>query len=265
MFLLALCIKPVLSQGNLLITPVRVVFQDTKSREDLNITNIGNDSSVFVISFLHYLMRNDGSFIEVAKGDSSTYADKYLRIYPRRIKLGPNESQTIRLQFRKPAVLNDGEYRTHIFFRAEKNLSILGMRDPNADSTKMAVKITPIFGISIPVIVRSGNLSNNIHLSEIKMNNINDSISRLSFSIFRDGNRSSYGNVVVSFQQQGGKQVEIARSNGVGVYTEINYRNMIMQIPFNKNLYRNGKLMVRYMSPPEEGNIVYGSSELVIP
>lgn len=253
-----------LAQGNLLITPVRVIFQDAKTREDLNITNIGNDSAVYVISFLHYIMRNDGSFNEVQKVDSNLSADNFLRIYPRRVTLAPNESQTIRLQYRKPSNLKNGEFRSHIYFRAEKNTAALGMDEPNSDSTKMAVRITPIFGISIPVIVRNGVLNHKITLSDVKITTVNDSVSNMGVKINREGGKSAYGNVVVTFHPQEGSPYEISRANGVGVYTEIAYRNFNLLLPFRNNQSKKGKLIVRFLSPVEDGNIEYARTEYFI-
>jgi len=144
LFILSSTSLHVFSQGNLLITPIRVIFENSKQKEDLNLTNIGQDTAVYMVSFLQYQMLSDGSFKQLAKADSLTSATKYLRLFPRRIVLSPNESQTVRLQFRKPNDMKDGEYRSHLYFRAEKGSTPLGIADIRKDSTKMAVQITPI-------------------------------------------------------------------------------------------------------------------------
>jgi len=40
------------AQGNLLVAPIRVVFEGAKQKEDLNLTNIGQDTAVYLISFI---------------------------------------------------------------------------------------------------------------------------------------------------------------------------------------------------------------------
>lgn len=243
------------AQGNLLISPIRVVMENGKQKEDLNLTNIGQDTAVYMISFLHYQMLADGSFKQLDKADSLTCADNYLRIFPRRITLPPNESQVIRLQFRKPINMKEGEYRSHLYFRAEKEITPLGMKDPKLDSTQMAVRITPIFGISIPVIIRNGNLNVQLSLSDVSLAAVNDSAYRVVFNINRSGNKSAYGNLTVEYVPLKGKPIQLALANGVGVYTELEKRNfsMLLNLKEGVNL-KSGKLVIRYLTPKEDGS-----------
>lgn len=256
----------VFAQGNLLVTPVRVTFEGNKTREDLSISNIGNDTAVYVISFLRYRMNENGSFTELDRNDRSIkYADEYLRIFPRRVTLPPNESQTIRLQFRRPADMKAGEIRSHIYFRAEKDAAPLGMDTQVADSNKMSVRITPIFGISIPVIVRHGELNLKMTISDVSFSANNDSTANLSLQLNREGNRSSYGNIRVVYHPENAKAVEVGIANGVGVYTEIDKRIFNMRLLLRDGQkFGNGKLAISYSTPFDEGNKVLAAYEFII-
>lgn len=260
---LSLSITSIFGQGNLLVTPVRVIFDNGKVREDLNVSNIGKDTAVYMVSFLHYTMLQDGSFKELAKNDTTlTFADEYLRIFPRKVTLPPNESQTIRLQLRKPTDMKPGEYRSHLYFRAEKNLNPIGMKDPKIDSTKMAVRITPIFGISIPVIIRTGNLNLTMKLSDVSLSAVNDSTSRLKVSIRREGEKSSYGNLRVIYIPDHGKSVLLGQANGIGVYTELKQRDYTMFLHLTNGLkLTSGKLELRYVGTTDDGNKEYAKIE----
>ncbi len=251
------------SQGNLLVTPTRVSFEGNKTREDLNISNIGKDTAVYVISFLKYRMNENGSFTELDRNDQSIqFADEYIRIFPRRVTLPPNESQTIRLQYRRPSDMKPGELRSHLYFRAEKETAPLGMDEATNDSVKMSVRITPIFGISIPVIVRHGDLLLNMNISDVNLNMNDVSTGTLSMFLNREGNRSAYGNIKVVFQPTHGKEVEIALANGVGVYTEIARRHFTFRIQLNEGVkLSNGKLIITYTTPFEDGNKLLARSE----
>lgn len=252
-------------QGSLLVTPVRVVFDNSKLKEDLNVTNIGQDSASFFVSFMHYQMMTDGSFKILEKGDSLTIADKYLRLFPRRITLGPNESQTLRLQCRKPAGMKEGEYRTHLFFRAEKDSNPLGLENKNIDSTQMSVRITAIFGISIPVFIRNGSLKAENSLTDVRLKTTTDSTSVLSFKINRNGNRSSFGNINVDYVSDKGQKKELAVANGIGVYPEITSRDFSMPIHWPAELKsRSGKLVIRYALPKEEGGAKLAQTEYIV-
>lgn len=253
-------------QGNLLIAPVRVVFDNQKLKEDLNLTNVGNDTAVYLVSFVNYKMLPNGSFQILEKGDSLTSADKYLRVFPRRVKLGPNESQALRLQCRKPEGMNAGEYRSHLFFRAEKGETPLGMGKQKVDSTKMSISITAIFGISIPVIIRNGNLSVENSLSDVKLKALTDSTSMLSFKINRTGNRSSYGNITVDLLNDNGQRHEVGIANGVGVYPEITSRDMNLVVRWPKAIKsKGGKLIIKYSLPRDDGGGELAGTEFNIP
>lgn len=253
------------AQGNLLISPIRVVMENGKQKEDLNLTNIGQDTAVYMISFLHYQMLADGSFKQLDKADSVTCADNYLRIFPRKIKLPPNESQVIRLQFRKPADMKDGEYRSHLYFRAEKENTPLGIKDSKLDSTQMAVRIIPIFGISIPVIIRVGNLNAKITLSDVNIKSLNDTVSQLAFAINREGNKSAYGNLTVMYEPKKGNSIQVGVANGIGVYTEIGKRTFSMLLNYKDGInFHSGKLVIYYKTPKESGNQVMARTEYML-
>lgn len=254
-----------IAQGDLLINPIRVVFEGQKQNADLNLTNIGKDTAVYMVSFLSYKMLEDGSFIQLDKPDSTISADRYLRLFPRKVILPPNQSQTIRLQLRKPSGLKQGEYRSHMYFRAEKEMTPLGMKDLKFDSTKMAVSITPIFGISIPVIVRNGNPSSQLSLSNVSLQAVNDSVSKLSVTINRNGNKSAYGNVRVEFQPEKGQKMDIGFANGIGVYPEITKRDFALLVKTtNAMKVSGGKLVVRFVAPNEDGGAELARSELIL-
>jgi len=120
-----------IAQGDLLITPTRVVFEGNKQKETLNLVNTGKDTSTYSISFLQYNMKEDGSFVIIEKPDSGQlFADPYLRIFPRQVTLAPGEPQVIMLQCRRKADMLAGEYRSHLYFRAEKNYKPLGAKNP---------------------------------------------------------------------------------------------------------------------------------------
>lgn len=254
-----------MAQGDLLINPIRVVFDGQKQNEDLNLTNIGKDTAVYMVSFLSYKMLEDGSFVQLDKPDTTFSADKYLRLFPRKVILPPHDSQTIRLQLRKPSSLRQGEYRSHLYFRAEKQITPLGMKDIKIDSTKMAVSITPIFGISIPVIVRNGNLSSQLTLSNISLQAVNDSVSKLSLTINRLGNKSVYGNLKVEFYPEKGQKSDVGFANGIGIYPEITKRNFAIFIRTNNAMKTSGgKLLIRFSSPTEDGGAELTRSELIL-
>jgi hypothetical protein len=266
--LLAYFLLPVfaLAQGDLLITPTRVVFEGNKQKETLNIVNMGKDTATYSVSFIQYNMNEDGSFVIIEKPDSGQwFADPYLRIFPRRVTLAPGEPQVIILQYRRKATMPAGEYRSHLYFRAEKNYLPLGMKDSARDTTLLSVQLIPVFGISIPIIIRSGACNASADLSNLKLDIRKENIQTLTLTINRTGNISIYGDIIIQYIPLKGKPYEIGAINGVGVYANINKRNINVKLNMASGLpLENGKLKVQYVSQGETKRVVYAETEMEI-
>ena len=252
------------AQGDLIISPTRVVFDGKKQNQELNLVNNGKDTAVYTISFVQKNMKVDGSFENIEKPDSGQmFADSYIRVYPRTIKLAPCEPQVIKLQYTRKKDMKAGEYRSHLYFRAEKNNTPIGMNNTAVDPTKLVVQLTPIYGISVPVIIRSGNVSATSSLSNLKLTNLKDTAQTLNFTINRTGNSSLFGDLVVEFTPKQGKPYQVGVMNGVGVYTNIGTRNMVMKLNNNSGKkIQNGKLKVQYINRNDTKQVVFAKAEI---
>src|SRR4051812_32996787 len=175
------------AQGNLLIMPKRLIFEGQKRSEEINLANIGKDTATYVVSLIHIRMKSDGTFEQISQPDSGQlFADKFLRFFPRTVTLAPNEAQVVKVQLIKTNELETGEYRSHIYFRAVPREKPLGETEPGKDSG-LSVKILPIFGISIPAIIRVGESDASVSISQAKLQLANDSIANVDFTFRRQG------------------------------------------------------------------------------
>ncbi len=267
-FLILLCFFGLViqtrAQGDLLITPTRVVFEGNKQKEELNIVNTGKDTAVYSISFVQFNMKEDGSFTAIEKPDSGQmFADPYLRIFPRKVTLAPREPQVVVLQFRRKADMADGEYRSHLYFRAEKKNEALGMENNATDTTRFQIRLTPIYGISIPIIIRTGAVDVKSTLTDLKFEK-HDNTDFLQLCINRTGNISVYGDILVQYIPTEGKPVDVGAMKGVGVYTNINKRNIAVKLNFKGLIFKNGKLKVQYVCNNDNKRFVYAEEEVEI-
>jgi len=252
------------AQGDLLITPKRVVFEGNKQKEELNLVNIGKDTTTYSISFVQRSMKEDGSFVIIETPDSGQmFADPYLRIFPRQVTLAPGEPQVIMLQCRRKAEMPAGEYRSHLSFRSEKDYTPLGMKNTTNDTTLLSVQLIPIFGMSIPIIIRTGTVNVTSVLTDLKLGIQQDTRKYLTLTINRTGNISTYGDILIEYIPVQGKPCQIGTVTGVGVYTNINKRDISIKLNNIPGMdFKNGKLKVRYTSPAETKFVVYAEAEL---
>ena len=256
--------------GQLMVSPTRIVFEGNERSKQINLINNGSEAGKFRISFVRKKMTSDGRFEVVEEGVPGKYSDEMVRFSPRQVTLAPGQSQTVRLMLRKKKGTADGEYRSHMLFQS---LPDAGASDVNelADnkSGELSIKLVPVVGISIPVIVRQGSLDVEINLSEfeIKQSNTVKAQSILSLKLNRKGNKSAYGDFRVSFTPKGGTPVIVGQVNGVAIYTSIDSRalDIKLQVPDSFNL-SNGELHVIYLEPGEDKESgVIAESRLVVP
>lgn len=253
-----------MAQGDLLVTPTRIVFEGNLQKQEINLVNIGKDTATYTISFIQYNMKEDGSFITITEPDSGQmFADPYLRIFPRKVTLAPREPQVIVMQCRRKPDMQAGEYRSHLYFRAEKDLNPLGMKTENTDTTKLNVKLIPVYGISIPIIIRSGDVKVSASLSDIQLVKNKEDDYNLNLSINRTGNISVYGDLIIQYFPVQGSPVEIGAIKGVGVYSNLNKRNLSLKLNNVPGVQlRDGKLKVQYLSNGATPRIIYTEEEM---
>ncbi len=253
------------AQGDLLITPNRVIFEGRKQKEQLNLINSGNEVATYTVSFVQRRMNEDGSFEVITEPDSGQmFADPYLQIYPRRVTLQPGEAQVVLLQVRRKPGMQDGEYRSHLYFRSEKVYKPLGSEELPKDSTSLSVQIIPIFGMSIPIIIRSGEVSATAFLSNLKLEFDKNKNPYLTFILNREGNISVYGNCIVEYLTEKGEPVQIGAVNGLAVYTNLDKRYVAVKLtPADGISLTKGTLILSYVSRDEtKTQEVYAEAEL---
>lgn len=253
------------AQGDLLITPRRVVFEGNKQSQELTLANTGNDTAKYNVSFVQYRMTETGAFEQITDPDpGQLFADKYLRVFPRSVTLAPNESQVVRMQFRKMPDMQPGEYRSHLYFRAVPNEKPLG-DEAGADTAAIGIRLIPIFGITIPIIARIGDLTASVELTELALDTKSDTVPNLAITFNRTGDKSVFGDMAVNWVSQAGESIEVGIVRGIAVYTPNNIRRFSMKL---RNLpsvnYNTGKLVIKYQAPNDVKAEVYDEKELIL-
>jgi hypothetical protein len=207
--------------------------------KEITVFNRTSGTATYTITLTDQAMTPDGAIVAADKAPAAEQARlksalDFIRFSPRQMTLGPHESQTVRLQARPPAGDTPAEYRTHF--------SVTAMPPPDtgvdiataatgAQSDQLQVRITPIYGIMIPIIVRTGDLSeqtsiSNAHLVEAQGKRA------IGFTINRSGGRSVYGGIDI-FLEGSGSPKKIGGIRGLGVYTEIDHRDVVILLDAN--------------------------------
>ena len=243
--------------GDLLVAPTRVVLDGRRGTEVI-LNNIGDETATYRISVELRRMTPDGRLEDVETPNEAEKAAQEMLLYaPRRVTLPPNQPQAIRLSARAPAGLADGEYRVHMLFRA------VPPPRPHVAPEKVegvAFALTPIYGVTIPVIVRLGNLEAKAALSNVRKTS-DEGKPAIALDISRSGGRSTYGEVRVL---KAGVEEPIALLRGVAVYTEIGQRSLSIPIDPAQLANATGQVTVQYVEPTDTGPVTIAETSAVL-
>jgi hypothetical protein len=254
-----------MTQGNLLLLPRRVIFEGAKRYEELNLANTGKDTARYVISLMHVRMKEDGGFEEISQPDSGeAFADKFIRFFPHSVVLGPGESQVVKIQLTKISELAPGEYRSHLYFRAIPDNVPLGEKGPATDSG-ISIRLIPVFGISIPVIIRNGTPTTQVRLSDLSIQMVEDTIPILAMTFHRTGNMSVYGDISVYYTSASGKTTLAGTAKGIAVYTPNAARGFRLTLDKKRAInYHSGRLSVEYSTGEDNHPVRIAGADLVL-
>jgi hypothetical protein len=254
------------AQGDLLLFPKRIVFEDAKRSQTLNLANSGRDTVRYIISVVQYRMKEDGGFEAIMRPDSGQqFADKYFRIFPRSVVLAPNEAQSVKIQLINTSGLEAGEYRSHIYFRAEADKKPLGEEEMNKDTSSISVNLVAVFGISIPVIIRIGESTTSVKLTDASVELKKDLNPVLKITFNRTGNMSVYGDITVDHISPKGKLTNVGTAKGVALYAPNPLRHFNLQLDKNAGIdYHSGTIQVSYTTQADVKPVKIAETELVL-
>ncbi len=245
--------------GDLLVAPTRLVLNGGRSAEVI-LNNIGEEPATYRISAEFRRMNPDGTLEEVAEPTQAENAARDMLIFaPRRVTLAPREPQSIRVAARPPAGLPDGEYRIHLLFRAVPPATPVAK--PASEPAKgLSFKLTPIYGVTIPVIVRLGNLDVKAAISNVRVER-REGKPVIALDVDRTGGRSTFGEVRVL---KSGVKDPIAQSRAVAVYTELNQREVVVPVDeaFTGDL--TGPVTVQYVDSFDDGTKTLAETQAVL-
>ncbi len=245
--------------GDLLVAPTRLVLNGGRSAEVI-LNNIGDEPATYRISAEFRRMMPDGSLEEVKDPTEADKAARDMLIFaPRRVTLAPREPQSIRVAARPPKGLPDGEYRVHLLFRAIPPSTPVTQAGGDAQKG-VTFKLTPVYGVTIPVIVRLGNLSVEAAISDVRLDK-RDGKPVVALELSRSGARSTFGEVRVL---KPGVKDPIAMSRAVAVYTELNKREVVVPVNDSFKGPLAGPVTVQYVETYDDGSKTIAETQAVL-
>ena len=234
--------------GDLLVAPTRIILDGRRGTE-IVLNNVGDAPATYRISVEFRRMTADGQLVDVSEPSAQEKAAADMIVYaPRRVTLAPHEPQSIRIAARPPQGIPDGEYRVHLLFRAIP--PAIPVVAASAETPKgLHLQLIPIYGVTIPVIVRLGNLQATAGIANVQLEKRDDKPA-IGLDLSRSGTRSTFGEVRV---YKAGVKDPIAVQRAVAVYTELNSRHVAIPIDEKYKGPLEGPVTVQYYETFEDG------------
>ncbi len=242
-------VAPAHAVGDLLVAPTRLVL-DGKRGAEVILNNIGAEPATYRITLELRRMTNSGQLDDVlpeAGNDKEKAALGMISFAPRRVTLPPNQPQSIRIGLRGIETLPDGEYRAHMLFRAIPVTP--AVTDAQNTGGEVKIQIIPIYGVTIPVIVRKGKLTATAALANARLVREKDG-SILQFDLSRSGDRSVYGDVRVT---KAGISEPLVIAKGIAIYPELKQRIVTLPLTNEQAEKLKGDVTIGYYEPADAG------------
>lgn len=256
------------ARADLMLYPNRVVLEGTQRTAQLELINRSTTKSVYRLKLVRRRMTDLGEF--VAADDpipGELFADDLVRYSPRQVELEPGASQTIRLMVRKPAGLPPGEYRSHLLFEKVPDAADMSDGDRSENSgSQVDIKLTALVSVTIPVIVRHGDIDATVALQDLKLEASPTGVPVLALTLRRQGQSSVYGDLAVEFTPKKGTPQVLASVKGLAVYAPNALRrgHLILKRGTGAPLAR-GTLHVEFRERAESGGKLLAEANLQLP
>ncbi len=239
---------------NLVLAPTRVVLEGRTSKDRLLVSNPSDKATQYRVELVHRRMLEDGTYETIKEPrEDEKFADELVRLSPRAFTLEPKSSQTVRIQLRKPKDLAEGEYRSHIQVQVIPDAPAV---IPGDKPGQLGIQVQVNYGMSIPLIVRNGDVHYAITISDIEMAPAaEDGKPHLKMAFNREGNSSVYGDIAVTFTTKNGKDYLLKFLPGLSVFTPNKRRtfDFPVELPEGLTEVKDGELKVTYRKQEDDG------------
>lgn len=236
--------------SGLMVAPTKLVFKEGKSTSaSLTLINNGKEAATYRIRSIYKKMNTNGSFTEIDIKDAQNALGRKLRFSPRQVTIQPGQSQKVRVTLRSTGVLKGQEFSTRMLFTATPLVEEKPSEDKPQDKDKFSIKLTALFGVSIPVLYWPEGIQSKVTYNNVSSEMIENTLN-VSFDMQLIGNKSSYQNVEVRWQNPDGQTVEVGSVKGLYMYYPQTERHVTLKFT-NPSIDPKGTALVTLTPKPD--------------
>ncbi len=238
--LITCCITVLLAfnaSANLLVNPTRVELDKKNTSAVFSLVNKSSEAARYNVYFEDKKMLANGEYAALSKEQATQSLANFVRYSPRRVSLEPEQGTRVRLAARLPRNIKPGEYRSYIVFHQIPLAPVSNQSSQQSTSDTVSLNISAYLKISIPVIMRVGQLASDLSIEKSLLDSEKQTI---EVTLRRIGDRSSFGDIEV-INTITNEIVGVAKN--IAIYTELSEKHF--SIPLTKPA-GTSQLVVRY-------------------
>ena len=237
------------ANANLLISPTRISYDNRDRVHEVILINTTTEARTYRVSWSEKKIGADGRYEELAEGDKAvSKLSPYVRFSPRQVRLESGERQTIKLQLRKQANMNDSEYRSHLLFTAMPLESKTDSDDEITDGMRMQLNM--LVSYSIPVLYHPKKPNVKITIEGQNLVPRNDNGADLNVRMSRSGDNSAFGRIEI-YASVDGVDKRIGLANNISVFREVSVKEQAVRIPNFKDYEQIENVRIKYVGEKE--------------
>ena len=219
---------PSFAQGDLLVAPTRVII-DNRGTAEVVLSNIGDVEDTYRVTAQLKRMTEDGKLEAVddtAANATEKAAQEMVRYFPRQVVLPPGQPQVLRVTARPLADLPDGEYRIHLAFNGLPKVPTVGDQPQAGADQQLKIQLIPVYSITIPIIIRKGNLEATAAISNPHIVTEADG-PVFELDMARSGTASVFGEIRII---KPGQSDPVFLARGIAIYPELTHRSLALPL-----------------------------------
>ncbi len=231
LFLAIASLVPALAKAGavLFIHPTLVMFEGTDRSATITLTNRGDETGTFEMSWSNMTMTPSGGLVKY-EGDAPWSVQSYVRYSPRRVTLEPLQSQVVRIAVRRGLDVPEGEYYSHfrvLTLNSEQVSLEIDDDDRSDEQASSAVVIDARSAVAIPIVWRNSRDSSSASIEAVR---IDPDANKLSVDVRRHGQLSVRGYLQVIETAADGTQNALAAPVPLVIYPNIEARTMSIEL-----------------------------------
>jgi P pilus assembly chaperone PapD len=243
----------------IVLNPNRIVFEGKDRKAQLTVNNPSDEEQTYRIQVLKKRMLENGKIVDLDEPlEDEKFANKLIRYSPRTFTVPPKSSQVVRVSLRKPKDLEEGEYRSHM------RVGVVPKAKPpsiNSDD-KVSINIQVNYGITIPLIVRHGDLDYKVSIGDTSVSKDEKGGYVLNTEFNREGSSSVYGDISILHKNSAGDTNVLKFLPGISVFYPTPKRTFSLPLTIPENVdISSGSILVKYV-PRDKGKELFAQKEI---